>query len=55
MAWNDNHVTFNQSSEYAIGTIKIGGVGNTAVDDLFKAGDGGAADNSAFMEYGTGP
>ncbi len=65
VAWNDNHVTFENSGVMGPQTLRMGGTvsnaGGTPVpavndvsDDLFKANDGGilGADRNAMFSFG---
>ncbi len=51
VAWNDNHVTFEQSSVFQPGTLKFGSVSNSKADDLFKANDGETPENNAMFVH----
>jgi len=54
IAWNDNHVTFETTAVFPVGTIKIGTIGNDQDEDIFRADASGVmdAETNVMFTYG---
>jgi len=54
IAWNDNHVTFETTGIFPVGTIKIGTIGNDQDEDIFRADASGVmdAETNVMFTYG---